>query len=509
MVLVGRKFGAALAAVVVACTVAAAAQRPISPVIAIEVNGQLLPPNPAPRIVGGRILVPVAKIYAALGIVVARTGNRLVMSAPGQRIVLQIGSARAMIGDVPVMMDGPATTIGGATYVPLRFVADSLGAQVTYRSRSNRVEVTSSLVGRNPALEQRGAGGAQIVGTVSAVDLNSAPESITVERAGSARTISITSDAQVSLQDVVSRTTVSASLADVHVGDAVSVFVRPDGRVASVIARYASRSGKIAAVSAAMFVLDSGFMVAPDKSTVVTLNAQPATLADLKVGDSVTVRLNPDSNEKRQIIASRSVEAAPQTAPGPVTIEALTVTGKTALRAGDAFDVSLRGTPGGRGTYDIGAFVLGLPLTETQPGLYTARYTVPAGVNFGQVQIFGHLAASGAEAPRAEAPGLLAISTAPPQIVEIAPSNGQTVNNSRPSIFATFRSPTNIGINPSSVSISINGLDVTPSATRTDGFITYSPSVALNDGPVQVVVRVSDRAGNGQSRAWSFTIRSH
>lgn len=519
MELVGRRFAAAFAALVLACGVDASAQPrprttpatlpPVEQTIEILVNSEPLPREPAPRIVNGRILVPIVKIYAALGIAVNRNGSQLLLSAPGKRIVLQNGSARALIDDVPVMMDGPATSIDGSTYVPLRFVADSLGAQVTYTPRSYRVEIVSSLIGRNPALSQRAAGGgAQVVGTVSALDLNSAPGTITIERGGDVRTVAVTSDAQISLQDVVSRTSVAATLSDIHPGDAVSVVVRPDGRVGSVVARYASRTGKIAAVSPVTFVLDNGFIVTPDKSTQISLNSQPATLAELKVGDSVTVRSNPDTNEKRQILVSRAVAAAVDASPGPVAISAFTVAAKGALRAGDSFEVTLRGTPGGRATYDIGSYVLRLPLTETQAGVYTARYTVPVGVNFGQTQIFGRLTVAGVDAPRAEAPGQIAISTAPPQIVDIAPGNGRTTNNNRPSIFATYRSPTDVGINPSSVTISVNGQDVTASATRTDGFITYSPGFPLGEGPVQVVVHVSDRAGNAQSRAWSFTIRS-
>jgi hypothetical protein len=280
------------------------------------------------------------------------------------------------------------------------------------------------------------------------------------------------------------------------------------GRVASVVTRFVSRTGRIAAVSPATFVLDTGFMVTPDKSTQITLNAQPATLAELIVGDSVTVRSNPDTNEKRQIIVSRAIAADPKASPGPVAIAALTVAAKGALRAGDSFDVTLRGTPGGRATYDIGSYVTALPLTETQAGVYTARYNVPMGVNFGQTQIFGRLNVGGIDAPRAEAATLIAISTAPPQIVDIAPGNGRTTNNNRPSIFATYLSPTDVGIDPASVAISVNGQDVTAAATRTDGFVTYSPGAPLGEGLVQVIVRVSDRAGNAQSRAWSFTIRS-
>jgi hypothetical protein len=61
----------------------------------------------------------------------------------------------------------------------------------------------------------------------------------------------------------------------------------------------------------------------------------------------------------------------------------------------------------------------------------------------------------------------------------------------------------------SSVRVEVNGLDVTPSATRTDSFVTYSPSVSLNDGPVNVRVSVADNAGNVVQRSWTFNVRTH
>jgi len=485
MGLVARRFLTALVAAALlagaASSVAGAAKpppkrEPLESSIAIAVNGEELPLDPAPRIVGkggGRLVVPVVRIYSALGIGVSRRGTSITASAPGKQIVLHIGSANATIDGRPVTMETPALTIDGATYVPLRFVAESLGAQATFNRRANRVEVVSSLVGRNPALEQRAAGGsAQIVGSVNAVDLNSSPQSLTVERGPNVRTVAITSNAKIELQDVVARTSMPGELSDVHVGDAVSVIVLRDGRVESVIVRYASRIGTLA------------------------------------IGDAVVVRLNPDTNEKRQIIVSRAATATAAPA-GPVRISSFTIDAQRALRAGDAFNLALDGTPGGRATFDIGTYLTGLALNETQPGAYRAHYTIPANVNFGQTTVYGHLTAGGTAAPRAEAPTLLAVSSTPPQIVDIAPLNGQSVNNDRPSIYATFTAPTGVSINPSSATITVNGLDVTPSATRTSQFITYSPGVALGDGPVAVQVRVADEAGNLQTRTWSFTIRAH
>ena len=509
-----RPLCAVLAAVVAAWPVSTYAAPPPkqdeAPVraIAIVVNGEELARDPAPRASGYRVLVPVVRIYSALGIGVARRGKTLIASAPSKRIAVTVGSRRAYVDNRVVLMDSPALEIDGATYVPLRFVADSLGAQVSYDPKAQRVEVISSVVGRTPGLEQRTPGGStQIVGKVSNVDLNSAPESVTVTRGQTVRTIAITSDARIVVQDVVTRTTTPATLRDVHVGDAVSVILRRDGRVDEVVARYASKAGVIAAVSPSAFVLQSGYVVTPDKSSEITLNGQPATLADLKVGDDVTVRLNPETQEKRQIIVARAMPSTPTPA-GSAQITDIAVTAKGPLRAGDSFTVTLHGTPGGKATFDIGTYVTGLPVPETQPGTYTTKYTVPDGINFNRTPVYGHLNAGATEAPRAESAQLVAVATTKPTIVDIAPPSGQTVNNNKPSIYATYQSPTDVGINPSSVRIEVNGLDVTAASTRTDKFITYSPGAALADGPVTVIVTIADNAGNTQSRKWTFNVRT-
>lgn len=476
--------------------------------IAIVVNGEELARDPAPRVVGGRLLVPVFRIYGALGIGIVREGDTVIASAPGKRIAITIGSDRAQLDNRTVVMEAPARAIGGATFVPLRFVADSLGAQVGYDAKAARVEVVSTIVGRAAALEQHTpSGSTQLAGTVSAVDVTSSPESVTVVRGPSVRTVTITPDARITVQDVATRTETAATLDELHPGDAVSIVVRPDGHVAQVVARYASRSGTIAAVSSLQFALQSGYLVTPDKGTQITLNGAAAQLGDLRVGDAVTVRLNPDTGEKRQIIAFREVPATPQPE-GGTQIAQLTTNATRPLRAGDVLVVTLRGTPGGRATFDIGTYVTGQPMSETTPGVYVARYTVPAGVNFGRSTVYGRLTVAGTTAPRAAAPQLVAVTTTPPQIFEIAPSGGGTVNNPRPSIYATYRSPTDAGIDASTARIRVNGLDVTSVSTRTDGFIAYTPSVPLADGPVTVIVSVADNAGNAQQRRWTFTVRA-
>lgn len=521
MINVSRWIAALLAVGTMSCLVPAIAATPPAkkktetPVraIAITINGEDLSGDPAPRFVRYRLMVPVVRIYSALGIAVSRDGAAIVATAPSKTITLHIGSTRATVDNRIVTLESPAVEIDGATFVPLRFVGESLGAQVNFNQAAARVDIISSLVGRTPSLSRSSGGSNQVIGTVTAVDLNSAPESITVANSGNVRTVSINSDAKILIQDVVTKTNSNGTLNDIHAGDAVSVYFARDGKVDQLVDRFASRAGTVAAVSPSAVVLQNGFVVTPDRSTELTVNGAPGAISDVKVGDTLVIRSNPDSGEKRQIIVSRTVAQTPQpagtaAAVGTSAISAFTIVAKGALHSGDGFDVTLKGTPGGRATFDIGTYIVGIPMREDTSGTYTARYTVPTGINFNQTPVYGHLNVNGAEAPRAQSETFIAVSNTPPSVTDFAPPDGQTVNNSKPSIFATFGSPTDVGINASAVTINVNGLDVTASATRTATFITYSPSVAFSDGVVNVRVTVFDNAGNKTERRWSFTVRT-
>jgi hypothetical protein len=380
------------------------------------------------------------------------------------------------------------------------------------------VEIVSSFIGRNASTQsQRADGGTDVQGVVSAVDSDSDPPSLTVVRGGVSRTVSINSDAKIWTEDVTIHSQLKGSLGDVRIGDAIHAILARDGRVVSVFDFYKSVSGTITALSPSSLVLANGRVVTPASTTEISLNSTAAHLGDLKTGDYVTVRSNPESGELREIVASRApgtqTATATPAAPGAaalssVTITSVQVSAERPLRAGESFDVVMQGTPAGRASFDIGDYLSALEMRETQPGTYVGHFTIPDRFNVTQVPVYGNLRVGAASAPRTEAARTLSAATTPPNIGEVAPPPGQTVNNSRPSIYATYNAPTEIAINASSASISVNGHDVTSSSTRTTGFITYSPGVDLSDGPVVVVIRVSDAAGNTSTKTWTFTIRT-
>jgi hypothetical protein len=482
--------------------------------VSIVVNGQRLPRPPAARFVGGRIIVPIVRVLGALAIPVSRRGNSLIADAPNAPLRFAIGSRRAFIGDRAIELDVAPVQIDGTTYVPLQLLADAFGAQVGYDSRAGRVDITSQLVRRESATQPASGGKIRISGNLTAIDLLSEPPSLTVTYRDSVRTIAVSSSAKIFLEDVVARTQQPARLGDLRVGDAVSVTVNRDGTVASIEDRYGSRVGTIAGTSQNSIVLDNGRVISPEGTTAITLNGQPVGLGDLQVGDQVTQRMNPETGETRELLAVRQATSAPSpqssavaSAQSAVTIASFTAEPLRPLRLGEKFTFTLKGTPGGKATYDVGTFITGQPMREVGPGVYKGSLPVDVGMNFAQMPVTGRLVVAGHETTT-QSTNKISAATIAPQITDVAPASGQIVNNNKPSIYATFAVPTDLGVDPHSVTLKINGKDVTSSVTRTSSFVTYTADAPLPDGQVSVSVAVADFAGNEASRTWTFTIQT-
>ncbi|MDQ2871983.1 MAG: copper amine oxidase N-terminal domain-containing protein [Candidatus Eremiobacteraeota bacterium] len=481
------------------------AAKPIVP-IAIVINGSPLSVDPPPRRLGNQLLVPVRRIIQALGLDFDREGRRIVTHAGYKTISLSVGSARAEVDGEPVVLDAPTTVIKDTLYAPLRFFTAALGAQATFDRQTNSVEIISTLVGRSGNGIIATGSRVEQVGTVSAVDLLSDPATITVSYNASVRTLSIDPNATVVIQDVNTNTSNDGELADVRAGDFAHVYLNAGGNVERIVDAFGSRAGKVAATGGGSVVLDDGQVIVPGRQTDVSLNGAAATIADLKVGDTLMVRYNIDSSEVREIIATRAATGTPAPA-GPVQISGISIDPARPLKPNDRVSITLRGTPGGTASYDIGPYLPGLPLQETMPGVYSAVYTIPRGISFADVPVFGHLDVRGTQAPRAQSSDEISVASVAPGIADFAPDNGSTVNNGRPSIYATFSFST-VPVNPSTIVLLVNGRDVTSESTRSGRFIEYRPGVTYANGAVRVSVRASDYAGNTATKSWTFFIKA-
>ncbi len=92
-----------------------------------------------------------------------------------------------------------------------------------------------------------------------------------------------------------------------------------------------------------------------------------------------------------------------------------------------------------------------------------------------------------------------------PAITDLSPALDETVGVATPTISADYSDALS-GIDTATAKIEVDGLDVTGSASVTEGGISYTPTAALANGTYDVGVTVADKLGNSTSQEWSFTV---
>lgn len=114
--------------------------------IKVTVNGDPINFTGAqPREVDGRVLVPLRGVLEKMGANVDWDSASQTVTATRNKmdLSLAIGSRTAKINDRTVQLDVPAQTMGGYTMVPLRFVSEALGADVSWSNRNQTVMITT------------------------------------------------------------------------------------------------------------------------------------------------------------------------------------------------------------------------------------------------------------------------------------------------------------------------------------------------------------------------------
>ncbi len=119
--------------------------------ISIYVNDKLLKSDTSPIVQDGRTLVPLRAIAEALDIGIIwdpEVQSIFYYNSDDVGYYLEIGNKEVQIGQGAGLelqyqtIDVPPTIINGRTFVPLRFIAESLGANVDYDSSAKAVYVS-------------------------------------------------------------------------------------------------------------------------------------------------------------------------------------------------------------------------------------------------------------------------------------------------------------------------------------------------------------------------------
>ena len=114
--------------------------------LSVFIDGQPVNFDQPPVMMDGRVLVPLRGIFEHLGADVHYdAATRHIEARKGPLVVeLTLGSQNAVVSGRAVTLDTPANTIGGRTVVPLRFVSESLGADVRWEAAARTIQITSA-----------------------------------------------------------------------------------------------------------------------------------------------------------------------------------------------------------------------------------------------------------------------------------------------------------------------------------------------------------------------------
>ncbi|WP_027400341.1 stalk domain-containing protein [Anaerovorax odorimutans] len=117
---------------------------PSSNEIKVLLNGKNINFDQPPVNLNNRVLVPMRGIFQELGAEVNwdSAEKKVTAALENNEIELYIGSETAYVNGTEYFLDVPASIISGRTMVPIRFIAQSLKAEVEWKDETKTVEIT-------------------------------------------------------------------------------------------------------------------------------------------------------------------------------------------------------------------------------------------------------------------------------------------------------------------------------------------------------------------------------
>ncbi|MCR4419048.1 MAG: phosphate ABC transporter substrate-binding protein PstS family protein [Clostridia bacterium] len=137
--------------------------------ISVRVDGKELVLDSPPVLDQGRVLVPMRAVFEALGATVKwEAATQTVSGQKGNTsVILKVGQKQATVSGKSVALDAPARLVSGRVLVPLRFVAEALGASVSWDAAVRRVNITSQATATGSTAAAPLAGELKLSGSTS------------------------------------------------------------------------------------------------------------------------------------------------------------------------------------------------------------------------------------------------------------------------------------------------------------------------------------------------------
>lgn len=117
--------------------------------VTVIVNGSRMNFDQPPVEQAGRVFVPLRGVFEQLGASVVYQNGTINATGDGRNVSLQIGSNQATVDGQSQTLDSPPFVEGSRTLVPLRFVAQALGASVDWNNNTSTVTINGGRGGNH------------------------------------------------------------------------------------------------------------------------------------------------------------------------------------------------------------------------------------------------------------------------------------------------------------------------------------------------------------------------
>jgi hypothetical protein len=194
--------------------------------------------------------------------------------------------------------------------------------------------------------------------------------------------------------------------------------------------------------------------------------------------------------------------------PQTFSIQSFNVDRSGFINSGTDIRFTMRGTPGGVATLTIPGIQDGIPMREVSSGIYVADWIVPAdrgGVDTSRLAPIARLRFGNSEKTYQMQTSTSSDASAP-SVRALTPQNQSSVTTSRPTISARFDDASGSGVDPQSVRLLLDGVDVTSNANVNERSVSYVPPVGIGPGRHDVTLTAVDNAGNHVTKRWSFQV---
>jgi len=415
--------------------------------IKVNVNGSPVNfPTTGPQKIGGRVLVPLRGVMEKIGAFVGwDAATRTVTAQKGDiDLSMRLGERTAVVNGRTVTLDVPAQSINGVTMVPLRFMGETLGAEVLWDAATETININLAGGGNTG-----GGGGNTGGGGGGAVDVSitgfSHNASGWIHR-GQTVTFTLTGTPKATATATISGVPGSVSLTEEAEGKYVGRWTPSEnlnlegtsvigslkiGASERLIQSGSTLSVDTQAPTLRAFSPDQGSTIALSRPSIsgvfedagsgIDANAVTIKVNGQNVTQNATVNANLFLYEPKTNLPNgmTNVEVAFRDRAGNVgTFQAsfmVAATGNASVKSflhtatifaqvGKAIGFKIEADPGAKITVSLGTIIKGIALKETAPGVYTGAYMVKQNDRFNNSPVTAQVTLASGQSFTVEAP---------------------------------------------------------------------------------------------------------